>query len=241
MANSKRDISCSQNSWCLCLVSFLAMVLLGLYSVPLSVFFFWIYSYTLNFSVEQLILFHHRILIIFLCVNASYFPKVSSAACEIKFLTFLHSTTIMLLSEILYGFSLILSMYSHCIRSSLSNLILFLKKSIFSLHAVFSAECNQYHFLCELSLLETVGLRYPGYMVAIQQSGFDCRQGQNIFLFTASRKALEPIQQASGSFCPAMKWLGSRAHYTFVSSVEVIKCMALNLHSPVRTLATLLN
>jgi len=38
-----------------------------------------------------------------------------------------------------------------------------------------------------------------------------------------------------------MKRLVSQARYTLVSSVEVIKCMGLNIHSPIHILATLFN
>jgi len=122
MADSKYDINCSQNLRCPCLVSLLATTLLGLNSISLSMFFVWRYFLYAKFFCSTIkFISLSNIHNFFFCVNALYFPKLSSATCEIMFLTFLHSTTILLLSGISCSFSWILCMYSHCIHSSLSN------------------------------------------------------------------------------------------------------------------------
>jgi hypothetical protein len=82
-------------------------------------------SCTLNCcSVVHKILFHHPIfLICFFCVKASYFHKLSSAACEIMVLMFPHSETILLISGISCSFCRILRLHNHRELSLLSNII----------------------------------------------------------------------------------------------------------------------
>jgi hypothetical protein len=117
IADSKCDINSSQDFRCL----------FG--------FFFWqwlFYTYMvllkngsciLNFSVVQIFSFHYPIFLI-LCVNALYFHKLTSGACEVMVLMFLYFKTILLLSGIACSFCGILGLHSHRIQSLLSNLIL---------------------------------------------------------------------------------------------------------------------
>jgi hypothetical protein len=53
-----------------------------------------------------------------------YFPELSSVACEIMILMFLHTNRILLLSVISCSFSWNLSWYSHHMLSSPSNITL---------------------------------------------------------------------------------------------------------------------